>query len=88
MSEFKHPLRDVEISLYQLVSGNGPAFKASYGDTKKMPIFFPGDTAEAALSSAKAFAADAIEKHEASLIARKEAQAKAKAARDAKKAAE
>jgi hypothetical protein len=84
----QHPLRSVEISVYQRIEGNGPAFKASYGDPKRFPIFFRGDTADEARDSAQQFAAEAVAKNEAAFIARAIANDKARAAREAKGAAQ
>ena len=83
-----HPMRDIQISVYQRIEGSGPAFKASYGDHRTYPIFFPADTAEAARASAQAFADEAIAKHEAAFIARAEAIEKARQTRISKEATE
>ena len=80
----KHPMRDIDISVYQRIEGDGPAFKASYGNPKRYPIFFPGDTAEAARDAARAFADEAVAKNEAALIVMAQAAEKARAARNAK----
>lgn len=82
----QHPMRDVEISVYHRIEGDGPAFKASYGDPKRMPIFFAGDTAEDARAQAQRFADDAVAKNEASFLARAAAIEKGRAAREVREA--
>jgi len=48
------------------------------------PVFFYGDTPDEAVAALEAVRADAIEKHEASVIKRQEAAEKARAAKSKK----
>jgi hypothetical protein len=77
----KHPLRDIGIAVFQCVEGEGPRFIAKFEPFNGYPIFFTGDTADAARQQARDFADDAVTKHEAAFIARQEGLVKARAQR-------
>jgi len=74
MSIQKHPMRDISISVYERVQGTtGPQFIAKYEPFHVHPIFFHGTTKENAEQSARQFADSAVEKYEATYLARVEA---------------
>lgn len=83
-----HPIRLAEIHTFKRVdsNGNGSEFIARFYPYKTYPVTFSGPTAESVTDLAEDMRAEAIEKHEASVIARQERQAKAKAAKKAKEA--
>lgn len=81
--DFVHPMRDIKVVVYQRIDGDsGPAFIAKYEPFHVHPIFFHGATAEDARKSAKDFADEAVEKHEATYQIRR---ANAEKAREARK---
>ncbi|PCJ24122.1 MAG: hypothetical protein COA96_10275 [SAR86 cluster bacterium] len=77
-----HPFRNHQIRIYQSVAGDGPKFTGYIGPTN---MRFSGETQDDVFEEADAFRIKAIEDHEAALIARQEAAAKAKAKRKAGK---
>ena len=82
MSNYKHPMRDLKVIVYQKVVGDtGPLFIAKYEPFHVHPIFFEGSTEEEVRKMAKDFADDAVAKHEKTYIARKANMEKARAAR-------
>jgi hypothetical protein len=83
----EHPLRNIEICVFQRIEGTGPAFIAKFEPFKEYPIFFTGATADAARQSARDFADDTVAKNEAAFLVRQAAIDKARAARAAKKEA-
>ena len=83
----KHPMRDIAVAVFQRIEGDGPAFIAKFEPFKEYPIFFIGQTADAARETARNFAEDAVAKNEAAFIARQAAIEKGRSARAAKKAA-
>jgi len=83
----EHPLRNIEICVFQRIEGRGPAFIAKFEPFKEYPIFFTGATADAARQSARDFADDAVAKNEAAFLARQAAVKKARATRASKKEA-
>lgn len=62
--QYKHPMRDLEVVVYQKISGNGYNFIAKYEPFNVYPIFFHGITEEDARQSAKKFADDTVEQYE------------------------
>jgi hypothetical protein len=79
MNDKKHPMRDVSISVYERVQGTtGPQFIAKYEPFQVHPIFFHGATKEEAEKGARQFADSAVEKYEATYLARVEALTKAR----------
>jgi len=86
MSIQKHPMRDISISVYERVQGTtGPQFIAKYEPFHVHPIFFHGTTKENAEQSARQFADSAVEKYEATYLARVEALVKAREKKGKKK---
>lgn len=84
--DYKHPMRDLSVIVYQKVSGqSGPAFIAKYEPFHVYPVFFSGDTEHEARMKAKAFADDAVAKHEATYQVRRANAEKARAARSDKR---
>ena len=81
----KHPMRDIAVTVFQRIEGDGPAFIAKFEPFREYPIFFTGPTADAARESARQFADDAVAKNEAAFLARQEATEKARITRNAKK---
>lgn len=80
--DYKHPMRDIEIVVYQKVSGkSGPAYIAKFEPFHVHPIFFHGATEEEARKSAKDFADKAVTDNETLYQIRKANAAKARAAR-------
>lgn len=79
MSE--HPLRTAEIQVFREVTIGVPTYFAILGSLKRFPIFFEGTTEADARNKARAFRADELAKNEAAFHARREAAAKARAAR-------
>lgn len=70
-----HPFRDHQIIVYEKVTGDKmPAFIAFIDGSPH--VRFGAETRKAAYDRAETFRCEAIEKHEARLIARKEAAAK------------
>lgn len=82
-----HPIRTAKVHVFQRVDsdGKGYAFIAKFYPYKTYPVIFNGATHDEVVAKAEAMRTEAIEKHEASVIARQEAKAKADAARAAKK---
>lgn len=81
-NEYKHPMRDLSVIVYQQVSGNsGPTFIAKYEPFHVYPVFFSGDTEEEARLKAKQFADDAVATHEETYQKRRANAEKARAAR-------
>ena len=79
METKKHPMRGISISVYERVQGTtGPQFIAKYEPFHVHPIFFHGATKESAEESARQFADSAVEKYEATYLARVEALVKAR----------
>lgn len=81
-----HPFRDAALHVYQGIGAAEGRFVAMFHPYSGYPIRFSGSTADEVVAKAEAFRDDAIAKHEASFIARSEALAKAREAREAKKA--
>jgi hypothetical protein len=85
-NQYQHPMRDLSVIVYQKVSGqSGPAFIAKYEPFHVYPVFFSGDTEHEARMKAKAFADDAVTKHEATYQVRRGNAEKARAARSDKR---
>lgn len=83
--DYKHPMRDIEVVVYQKVSGtSGPSFIAKFEPFHVHPIFFHGATEEEARKSAKDFADKAVADNEALYQVRQANAAKARAARKSK----
>jgi len=86
MSIQKHSMRDISISVYERVQGTtGPQFIAKYEPFHVHPIFFHGTTKESAEQSARQFADSAVEKYEATYLARVEDLVKAREKRGKKR---
>ena len=84
--QYQHPMRDLSVIVYQKVSGqSGPTFIAKYEPFHVYPVFFSGDTEHEARMKAKAFADDAVAKHEATYQVRRGNAEKARAARSDKR---
>lgn len=82
MSDIKHPMRDLEVVVYQKVRGaTGPSYIAKFEPFHVHPIFFHGTTEDEAVGCAKAFADDAVAKHEKTYQVRVANAEKARAAR-------
>ena len=81
----QHPMRDIPITIFQRIEGDGPTFIAKFEPFKEYPIFFTGDTADDARKSARQFAEDAVSKNEAKFISRQLALEKSRATREKKK---
>jgi len=81
----KHPMRDIPITIFQRIEGDGPAFISKFEPFKEYPIFFTGTTADEVRKSAKDFAEEAVAKNEEKFLARQVALEKARAARAKKK---
>lgn len=85
-NDYKHPMRDLEVMVYQQITGNsGPKYIAKYEPFHVYPVFFSGDTEEEARLKAKQFADDAVATHEETYQKRRANAEKARAARDAKR---
>jgi len=85
-NEYQHPMRNLDVIVYQKVSGqSGPRFIAKYEPFHVYPVFFSGDTEHEARLKAKDFADDAVAKHEATYQKRRANAEKARGARDAKR---
>ena len=85
-SQYQHPMRDLDVVVFQKVSGNsGPEFIAKYEPFHVYPVFFSGDTEEEVRKKAKDFADDAVAKHEATYQVRRANAEKAREARVAKR---
>ena len=78
----QHPMRDILVTVFQRIEGEGPSYIAKFEPFKEYPIFFIGDTADDARMSARHFAEDAVAKNEQKFLNRKAAMDKA---RDRKK---
>ena len=88
-NNYKHPMRDLEVMVYQQISGNsGPKYIAKYEPFHVYPVFFSGDTEEEARLKTKKFADDAVATYEETYQKRKANAEKARAARDAKRKGE
>ena len=81
----QHPMRDIPITIFQRIEGNGPNFIAKFESSKDYPIFFNGDTAEDARMIARQFADDAVAKNEANYLSRLVALEKSRATREKNK---
>jgi len=81
----KHPMRDIPVTIFQRIEGDGPAFISKFEPFKEYPIFFTGTTADEVRKSAKDFAEDAVAKNEAKFISRQLALEKSRATREKKK---
>ncbi|NKX40981.1 hypothetical protein HGG71_05790 [Rhodobacteraceae bacterium R_SAG2] len=81
----RHPLRDAVIHTFERRDSNegGPQWLARFHPDRLCIVFFTGDTEAEAIEKAEALRTEAIEKHEAAIIARAEARAKAKAKKEA-----
>jgi len=85
-NEYKHPMRDLSVVVYQKVSGqSGPTFIAKYEPFHVYPVFFSGETEHEARLKAKQFADDAVATHEETYQKRRANAEKARGARDAKR---
>lgn len=84
-----HPMRRAVIHTFRRcdMSDGGAKYIARLHPYDTYPVFWHGDTAEAAHTAAADFVADAIEKNEAAVLARQEAAAKAREAAARKKEA-
>lgn len=89
MTEYRHPMRDLDIHVFQRTdpNGDGRNFIAKFYPYNISPIFAYGDTAEGAYSAADDFRNEAVEKNEAAYQTRMAALAKSRAARAAKEGA-
>ena len=87
MNDFHHPMRDAELHTFERAtdSGNGAIWIARFYPYDTYPVFFHGRTEADAVANAETLRAEAINKFEAGIIARKEAKAKAAEARAKKK---
>lgn len=85
-----HPIRDAEIHTFQRQNSNGKGREwiAQFYPYKIYPVFFSGKTEQEVIDTAEGMRTEAIKKHEAQVIARQEAKAKAAATRKAKEAAQ
>jgi len=81
----KHPMRDIPVTIFQRIEGDGPAFISKFEPFKEYPIFFTGTTADEVRKSAKDFAEDAVAKNEEKFLARQAAMEKTRATRAKKK---
>jgi len=77
----KHPMRDIPVTVFQRIEGDGPDFLAKFEPFKEYPIFFVGMTADEARKSAKDFAEDAVAKNEEKFLARQAALEKGRVTR-------
>jgi len=89
MREFYHPMRDAELHTFERStdSGKGAVWIARFYPYDTYPVFFHGATEADAIKNAEAIRSEAIEKYEAGVIARKEAQKKAAETRARKREA-
>lgn len=87
MTDIKHPMRDIEIGVYQSIKGDDPPFLAFMLPRANYHVFYHGDTAEEAEASARKAAEEAVAKYEATYIARMEALEKARESSKKKKEA-
>ena len=69
----QHPMRDIPVTVFQRIEGEGPSYIAKFEPFKEYPIFFVGDTADDARMSARHFAEDAVAKNEQKFLTRKAA---------------
>jgi len=81
----KHPMRDIPITIFQRIEGDGPAFISKFEPFKQYPIFFTGTTVDEVRKSAKDFAEDAVVKNEQKFLARQAANEKTQITRAKKK---
>ena len=87
-TDIQHPIRRLAVHVWRSDDAPDDArFLAMFWPYSAMPIFFAAESDEAARAKAEAFRADAIEKHEAASVARREAVEKARASRAAMRAA-
>lgn len=82
MSNFHHPFRDAELRVFKRIDGE--EYVARFHPYKTYPIIFTCPSEEAVRRQAEEFRADAIEKHEADYIRRREAGEQLKARRKKK----
>lgn len=84
-----HPIRDAKVHVFQRVDSNegGVQFIARLSPYKTYPVISQGGTQEEAVNSLESLRTEAIEKHEADVIRRQEASARAKTKAAEKKAA-
>jgi len=71
-------MRDIEIGVYQCISGNDPPFLAFMLPKDNYHVFYHGNTAEEAEASARKVAEEAVAKYEATYINRMVALEKAR----------
>lgn len=81
-----HPMRHAPLHVFQRIDGHegGAQFVAMFAPYKNYPVTFYGATEGAATGAAEEMRREAIEKHEAAVIVRQAAKAKAAAKRAAK----
>lgn len=84
--EFSHPMRDAPVHVFQRTNpdGHGSAFIARFWPYSTYPVFATGQTEDEARTALETLRTEAIEKHEAAYIARREAAAARKAKAEAK----
>lgn len=63
--EIQHPFRSATVSIYERMTGNGPAFVAFIEPMKSHPIRFSGPTAGETMKAARAWMKEQADKHEA-----------------------
>lgn len=81
MTNYQHPMRHAQVSVYEILEGTGPRFIANFEPLKTYPMRFSGETRETATQAALAFRDDAIRRNEAAYIARMKGLSKYRAER-------
>lgn len=77
--EYRHPLRDAKIAVYQSVGdNNSPNFLAFIEPMSTYPIRFSGSTQKIAVDAAFSFCVENADKYEAAYVARAKARDEAK----------
>ena len=84
-----HPIRKADIHIFNRIDDGefGARFIGRFYPYNAYPVFAQGETPKEVRDKLEALRTEAIEKYEAQVIARQEAQAKRKATLAAKKAA-
>jgi len=90
MSEFEHPWRNAPLHTFKRTNTDGKGFEwfALFYPYDTYTVFHHGKTEKEAIASAERMRDEAIAKHEAAYISRKEALKKAAETRKRKKALE
>ena len=83
MSDYKHPMRKLEIKTYS-PDQEGEPFIAYIGSVGQTAMHFAGETRDEAQDKATTFKAESIEAHEAAYAARMEARELAKKKKEKK----